>query len=41
MSDKLKPLVGVNDRIKPNLTAAARVGYFPKKAICSWQQTNE
>ncbi|MGC1929584.1 MAG: DNA primase noncatalytic subunit PriX [Candidatus Nitrosopolaris sp.] len=29
MSDKLKPLVGVNDRIKANLTAAARVRYLP------------
>ena len=27
--DKLKPLVGVNDRIKPNLSAASRVGYLP------------
>ena len=26
--DKLKPLVGVNSRIKPNLSAAARVGYL-------------
>ena len=27
--DKLKLLVSVNDRIKPNLTAASRVGYLP------------
>ncbi|MGC1931266.1 MAG: hypothetical protein WA667_20030, partial [Candidatus Nitrosopolaris sp.] len=27
--DKLRPLVSVNDRIKPNLIAAARVGYLP------------
>lgn len=27
--DKLKPLVSVNDRIKPNLSAAARIGYLP------------
>jgi hypothetical protein len=27
--DKLRPLVGVNDRIKPNLSAAARKGYLP------------
>jgi len=27
--DKLKPLVSVNDRIKPNLNAADRVGYLP------------
>jgi Primase X len=27
--DKLRPLVGVIDRIKPNLSAAARVGYLP------------
>jgi Primase X len=27
--DKLKPLAGVNDRIKPNLSAASRVGYLP------------
>jgi hypothetical protein len=27
--DKIKPLVGVNDRIKPNLSAAARIGYLP------------
>ena len=27
--DKLKPLVGVNDRIKPNLNAGARKGYLP------------
>ena len=27
--DKLRPLVGVNDRINPNLSAAARVGYLP------------
>lgn len=27
--DKLKPLVGVNDRIKPNLNAAVRKGYLP------------
>ncbi|MGC2683431.1 MAG: hypothetical protein WA323_16340 [Candidatus Nitrosopolaris sp.] len=26
--DKLGPLVGVNDRIKPNLSAAAKVVYF-------------
>jgi hypothetical protein len=27
--DKLRQLVGVNDRVKPNLTAARRVGYLP------------
>jgi len=27
--DKLRPLVGVNDIIKPNLSAAARVRYLP------------
>ncbi len=27
--DKLRPLVGVKDGIKPNLSAAARVGYLP------------
>ncbi|MFZ0225035.1 MAG: DNA primase noncatalytic subunit PriX, partial [Candidatus Nitrosopolaris sp.] len=27
--DKLRPLVGVNDRIKSNLSAAARKGYLP------------
>jgi hypothetical protein len=27
--DKLRPLVGVSDRIKANLSAAARVGYLP------------
>jgi len=27
--DKLKPLVGLNDKIKPNLAAAARIGYLP------------
>jgi hypothetical protein len=27
--DKLKPLVSVNDRIKPNLSAASRIGYLP------------
>jgi hypothetical protein len=27
--DKLKPLVGVNSRIKSYLSAAARVGYLP------------
>lgn len=27
--DKIKPLVGVYDRIKSNLDAAARIGYFP------------
>jgi hypothetical protein len=28
-SNKLRPLVGVNDKIKSNLAAAARVGYLP------------
>jgi hypothetical protein len=27
--DKLRPLVGVNDGIKPNLSAAASLGYLP------------
>jgi len=27
--DKLKPFVGVNEKIKPNLAAAARIGYLP------------
>jgi len=26
---KLKPLIGVNDRIKPDLNAAVRIGYLP------------
>jgi hypothetical protein len=27
--DKIKPLVGVNDRIKPTVSAAVKKGYLP------------